>query len=135
MVNFYLSVKWLLNVTVHQYGIFRHELKLLRNMHEQLFGKYQASEMLSQEWHAWNRLGEAVTNVDGIESQHSAMCEASLKQSKKMYAMGSRRKRSAMDEIVAMQNTKRTKASDTCLNLNWSKRGVTGSTREACKKS
>lgn len=63
---------------------------------------YQASKMLAQIWHALDQLREIVTHVSGIESIHAGTYEALHKQSKTFYALSSK-KRSAINEVVAMQ--------------------------------
>lgn len=55
--------------------------------------------MLTRKRNALNHLCEDITHVGGIARLHAGACEA-------LYALSSRIKRSAIDEVVAMQNTK-----------------------------
>ncbi|NJK52916.1 MAG: hypothetical protein HC936_08975 [Leptolyngbyaceae cyanobacterium SU_3_3] len=76
------------------------------------FEKYQVSGMHTQKWHALDHLCEAISDVGGIESLHGGIYEASHKRFKLFYSRSSRRKRTAMDEIISMQNAE----SSECFN-------------------
>lgn len=71
---------------------------------EIVFGRYQVSAMLTQKWHALDHLCGTITHVDGMNSLHVGVYEASHKRFKSFYANSSRRGRTAMDEAVSTQS-------------------------------
>lgn len=86
--------------------------------------------MLTQKWHAFVNLCESATHVGEIQSLPAGVYEASYKQCKSMYAHSVRRKRSAMDGVVAMESNDSAKAYTMGFNLNrlWGRRDTSAKT-------
>lgn len=88
--------------------------------------------MLIQKRHALDHLCEAISSVCAIESLHTSV-RGIPKQFKALYALGSRKKRSAMDEVVAMPNSESPKDFYTFPILHCAEKEVTDSAREPCR--
>lgn len=58
--------------------------------------------MVTQKWRKLDPLCEAFTQVKGIASSYAGFYEAAHKPFKELNALSGKRKRSAMNEIVAM---------------------------------
>lgn len=86
--------------------------------------------MLSPKSHALEHLYEAATHAGKIKSVHAGVYEASHEQFKAVYVLSSQRKRSAMNDVVAVQNRKDPGPFNTFLNLYRSKIRIIRSTRE-----
>lgn len=92
---------------------------------------YLALERLTEIRHALDQLCEVLTHVGGNESLHAGVYEPSRKQFKAIYVLSSRRKRSFINEVVAMQNSMESEAPNTFVDTNCLERRITGSAKEA----
>lgn len=79
---------------------------------------HKASEMSKQKFHALDHLPEAVTHVGGNDTLHAERYGALHKQFKAMCALSSRRKRSAMNEILVVRNSKNSRLLQITVNTN-----------------
>ena len=101
---------------------------------KQVFGKYQASGLCTQKWHALDHIPEAIMRTGGMEYVHTGVYEAAHKSFKKMYRLSSRRPSSLMDEIARKCNLSYITKPFEPSSLRENGRGLSESQLQAAKK-